>query len=340
MKVLVTGGAGYIGSHTIVELFETGQDFEIISIDNFSTSQPDTFERIEKITGKRVKNYNLDITDFRNVKRVFEENPDIETVIHFAAFKSVEESVENPLKYYHNNITGLINLLSLCNEFNINKFIFSSSCTVYGKSNSLPLTEDSTLSVTESPYGETKAMGERIVRDYANANPNFKAVILRYFNPVGAHISGLIGENPKNKPNNLVPIITQTAAGILSNMYVYGNDYDTRDGSCVRDYIHITDIANAHYKSVVHLSATQEKSVEVFNLGTGNGVTVLEAINAFIKVSKQPLNYKIGVKRKGDLPACYASTEKANKLLNWKATFSIEKMMETAWKWQLNQLKN
>lgn len=339
MKILVTGGAGYIGSHTIVELLGSQEGFEIISADNFSTSTPETFDRIEAITGKRVKNYDVDLSSFQETEHIFKKNPDIVGVIHFAAYKAVGESVENPLMYYSNNLNSLINVLKCCDTFNVTNFIFSSSCTVYGDTKTFPVLESTPLNQTSSPYGETKLVGERIISDFTKTKKEIKTVILRYFNPVGAHPSGLIGESSKNKPNNLVPIITQTAAGIIPEMYVFGTDYNTRDGSCVRDYVHVTDIAIAHVKSLNYiLNQSFENNPEIFNLGTGNGVTVLEAINAFMTISKVKLNYKTGERRKGDLPACYADINKAHSLLHWKPKYTIEEMMVTAWKWQQNQL--
>ena len=338
--IIVTGGAGYIGSHTIIELLEL-TNFNIVSIDNLSNSSAQTFSRIEKITGKKVKNYQIDLCDKVATENIFEaEKDNIIAVIHFAAFKSVPESVENPYKYYNNNIISLLNILECCLKNKVNNFIFSSSCSVYGNINQLPVKETTPLGKAESPYAYTKQVGEEIIKDYANANPHFQTIALRYFNPVGAHVSGLIGESPLNKPNNLVPIITNTAIGKIKQMTVYGNDYTTRDGTCIRDYIHVTDIANAHIKAMQYLVDNQSKSnFSIFNLGTGNGVSVLEAINMFEKISNQKLNYIIGPKRPGDVGAIYSDTEESKKELGWIPRFDLDDMMRTAWKWELELQK-
>jgi UDP-glucose 4-epimerase len=337
--ILVTGGAGYIGSHTIIELLET-TDYTIISADNYSNSGEDTFKRIEKITGKKVLNYNIDLCDPEATRSIFQKEKNIIGVIHFAAFKSVPESVANPQKYYRNNLFSLLNILDCCNEFNISGFIFSSSCSVYGNINNLPVKEDTPLGKAESPYAYTKQAGEEMVKDYARAFPKLNTIALRYFNPVGSHISGLIGESPLNKANNLVPIITNTAIGKLPQMTVFGKDYPTRDGTCVRDYIHVTDIATAHIKALEYIfNKKQRGNFSIFNLGTGEGVSVLEAINAFEKVSGQKLKYTIGEKRPGDVGAIYSDTSFSERELGWKTRFSLEQMMETAWKWELEQQK-
>ncbi|MGZ4059111.1 MAG: UDP-glucose 4-epimerase GalE [Bacteroidia bacterium] len=337
--ILVTGGAGYIGSHTIIELLKT-TDFNIISIDNYSNSSSITFERIEKITGKKVVNYEIDLCKKEELEKVFEKNKTIVGIIHFAAFKAVGESVENPQKYYHNNINSLLNILDCCIKYNIENFIFSSSCSVYGNISQLPVKEDTPFGKAESPYAYTKQIGEQIIRDYTQANRKLKAIALRYFNPVGAHVSGLIGESPINKPNNLVPIITSTAIGKIKQMTVFGNDYPTRDGTCIRDYIHVTDIATAHIKALMFLIGHKNKSdFSIFNLGTGNGVSVLEAIHAFEKVSGQKLNYAVGPKRPGDVVAIYSDTKFSEKELQWVPEFSLEDMMESAWKWELELAK-
>lgn len=335
--IVVTGGAGYIGSHTIIELLET-TGFNVISIDNFSNSSVKTFDRIEKITGKKVKNYQVDICNKRKLEKIFEIEKNILGVIHFAAYKSVPESVSNPYKYYHNNINSLLNILECCLKFSINNFIFSSSCSVYGNINQLPVKEDTPFGNAESPYGYTKQVGEKMINDYSAAFPQLQSIALRYFNPVGAHVSGLIGESPINKANNLVPIITQTAIGKMKEMTVFGNDYTTRDGTCIRDYIHVTDIATAHIKAMMYLIENRNKSnFSIFNLGTGTGVSVLEAIAAFEKISGQKLNYTLGDKRPGDVMAIYSDTAKSEKELDWKPQFNLEEMMETAWKWELEQ---
>ncbi len=331
-KILVTGGCGYIGSHTVVDLIENG--FEVISIDDNSRSTTYLLEGITKITGKKVKNYPVDLKNYDDTRAIFEENQDIAGIIHFAAYKAVGESVEQPLMYYENNMIGLINLMKCVKEFAIKNFVFSSSCTVYGNPDSIPVTEETPQKPAESPYGATKQMGERILQDIA-AVEDIKLILLRYFNPVGAHPTAHIGELPLGKPQNLVPAITQTAIGKLPQMQVYGDDYDTRDGSCVRDYIHVSDIAAAHTLALQFLIAGKNQNkVEIFNLGTGNGVTVLEAIKAFEEVSGQQLNYKVGPRRAGDVIAIYANNEYAVKSLGWNIQHDIHSMMRTAWQWE------
>jgi UDP-glucose 4-epimerase len=337
--IIVTGGAGYIGSHTIVDLLET-TDYKIVSIDNFSNSSSKTYERIRQITKKDIVHYDLDLCDLALLKDVFTREKNVCGIIHFAAFKSVPDSVANPYLYYNNNLNSLLNILECCKEFNVPNFIFSSSCSVYGNIDQLPVKETTSLGKAESPYAYTKQAGEEIVKDYARAFSQLNTIALRYFNPVGAHITGLIGESPLNKPNNLVPIITNTAIGKISQMTVYGKDYPTRDGTCIRDYIHVTDIATAHIKALDYILEKKQKSnFSIFNLGTGQGVSVLEAINAFEKVSGQKLNYKIGEKRPGDVCAIYSDTSLSEKELGWKPRFSLDEMMETAWKWELEQQK-
>lgn len=331
-KILVTGGCGYIGAHTIVDLVQNG--FEVISIDNNSRSSLALLTGVRQITNKEVKNYHVDLCNFDETFAVFQENPDIKGIIHFAAYKAVGESVEKPLQYYENNLFSLINVLKSAEEFNITNFIFSSSCTVYGNPDKIPVTEASPMKPAESPYGATKQMGEQIVTDFSAAS-GVNSVLLRYFNPVGAHPSIKIGELPIGKPQNLVPAITQTAIGKLKELIVYGDDYDTRDGSCIRDYIHVSDIAAAHTLAMQYLIQKKNSSkVSVFNLGTGNGVSVLEAINAFEKVSGKKLNFKIGPRRPGDVIATYANNTLAREELGWTPAFTLEKMMETAWKWE------
>lgn len=332
-KILVTGGCGYIGSHTIVDLIENG--FDVISVDDNSRSTDYLLEGIQRITGKKVKNYHVDLKNFDDTLAIFQENDDITGVIHFAAYKAVGESVAEPLLYYENNMFSLINLLKCVKEFEVPYFVFSSSCTVYGNPDEVPVTETTPEKKAESPYGATKQMGERIVSDFAEQT-NTACILLRYFNPVGAHPSIQIGELPLGKPANLVPAITQTAIGKLPQMQVFGNDYPTRDGSCVRDYIHVSDIANAHTLSVQYLQQKKNTSnCEVFNLGSGNGVTVLEAIQTFEQVSGVKLNYVMGPRRPGDVVAVYANKDRAEKLLGWKPKFNLKEMMETAWKWEL-----
>lgn len=333
-KILVTGGTGFIGSHTIVDLVENG--FTVISIDDNSGSTGYAIAGIEQITGKKVKNYKVDLKNFDETRAVFQENPDITGVIHFAAYKAVGESVAEPILYYENNIFGLVNLLKCVQEFEVPDFVFSSSCTVYGNPDSIPVTEDSPIKKAESPYGATKQMGEQILQDFTKAVPLTSVILLRYFNPVGAHPSLLIGETPVGKPQNLVPVITQTAIGKIPKMIVYGNDYPTRDGSCVRDYIHVCDIAHAHTLAVQYLAGKKNKTnCTVFNLGTGDGVTVLEAIHTFEEVSGVKLNYEIGARRPGDVIAIYANNNLAITELGWKIKYNLKDMMKTAWDWEL-----
>jgi UDP-glucose 4-epimerase len=336
-KILVTGGCGYIGSHTIVDLVENG--FEVICVDNNSRSNPRILEGVEKITGEKIKNYKVDLCNFDDTFAIFQENEDIVGIVHFAAYKSVGESVEQPLMYFENNLQSLINLLKCVQEFEIPYFVFSSSCTVYGNPNEIPVTEKTPPKPAESPYGYTKQMGEQIINEFAKSVSS-KCILLRYFNPVGAHPSIIIGELPIGRPANLVPAITQTAIGKLPQMQVYGDDYNTKDGSCIRDFIHVSDIAHAHTQALEYLIANKNNlKCEVFNLGTGNGVTVLEAIKAFEKVSGVKLNYTIGPRRPGDVIAIYANNDLAKNVLGWVPKYSLEDMMSTAWKWEL-KLKN
>ena len=336
-KILVTGGCGYIGSHTIVDLIENG--FEVISIDDLSRSTDLAITGIEKITGKKIKNYTIDLKNFEATRSVFQENKNIAGIIHFAAYKAVGESVEQPLLYYENNLFSLINLLKCVQEFQIPYFVFSSSCTVYGNPDSIPVTENFPIKKAESPYGATKQMGEEIITNFSNAQ-NISSILLRYFNPAGAHPSTLIGELPLGKPMNLVPVITQTAIGKIPKMFVWGNDYDTRDGSCVRDFIHVCDIAHAHTLALQYLINKKNKtSTDIFNLGTGNGVTVLEAIKMFEEVSGVQLNYEIGPRRDGDVIAIYANNDLAVSELGWKIKYDLKDMMRTAWQWELKLKK-
>lgn len=336
-KILVTGGTGYIGSHTVVDLMENG--YEVISVDNNSRSNPAVLKGIEAITGKTIKNYKVDLCNFDDTYAIFQENPDIKGIIHFAAYKAVGESVEKPLMYFENNLTSLINLLKCVQEFSIPWFVFSSSCTVYGNPDETMVTEETPQKPAASPYGYTKQMGEQILGEFQKACA-VKTILLRYFNPVGAHPTTLIGELPIGRPQNLVPAITQTAIGKLPKMTVHGNDYPTRDGSCVRDYIHVCDIAHAHTLAIKYLEEEKNTSdCEVFNLGTGNGVTVLETIQAFEKVSGVKLNYEIGPRRAGDVVAIYANNDKARTKLGWNPNRPLEEMLQTAWEWEL-RLKN
>lgn len=332
-KILVTGGCGYIGAHTIVDLIENG--FEPVCVDNNSRSTTALLQGIKDITGIAVKNYKVDLCNFDDTYAIFQENIDIEGIIHFAAFKAVGESVEKPLMYFENNLTSLINILKCVKEFNIPGFIFSSSCTVYGGPDEIPVTEQTPLKPAESPYGATKQMGEEIVRE-STKQEETQTILLRYFNPVGAHPSAFIGELPLGKPQNLVPAITQTAIGKLPQLIVHGDDYPTRDGSNIRDYIHVCDIAHAHILAMQYLiNKKNSQPCEVFNLGTGNGITVLEVIHSFEKVSGVKLNYKMGPRRPGDIIAIYANNSLAKNLLNWQPKFSLDEMMSTAWKWEL-----
>jgi len=332
-KILVTGGCGYIGSHTVVDLIENG--FEVVCVDDNSRSTTYLIDGIEKITGKKLKNYKVDLKSFDETLAVFQENEDITGVIHFAAYKAVGESVEKPLDYFENNLFSLINLLKCVKEFSVPNFVFSSSCTVYGNPDAIPVTEQSPIKKAESPYGATKQMGEEIIKEFSRATDT-NSILLRYFNPVGAHPSTLIGELPLGKPQNLVPAITQTAIGKLPQMTVFGDDYETRDGSCVRDFVHVCDIAHAHTLALQYLIENKNQTnCDVFNLGTGNGVTVLEAIKAFEKVSGEKLNYKIGPRRAGDVIAIYANNNHAVKELNWLIKYGLDDMMRTAWDWEL-----
>ena len=331
-KILVTGGCGYIGSHTIVDLIENG--FEVISADNNSRSKDSILDGVERITGKKVKNYKVDLCIYDDVVAIFQENPEIIGIIHFAAYKSVGESVEKPLLYFENNLNSLINILKCADEFSVPGFVFSSSCTVYGNPDQVPVTEETPQKQAESPYGVTKQMGEEIVREAVKRN-NTRAVLLRYFNPVGAHPSVHIGELPIGKPANLVPVITQTAIGKLSYLQVYGNDYPTKDGSCIRDYIHVCDIAHAHTLAINYmLKKMNNNNCELFNLGTGNGYSVLEVISEFEKVAGVKLNYQLAPRRSGDVTAIYANNDKARQVLGWLPKFSLEDMMRTAWEWE------
>ncbi len=329
-KVLVTGGCGYIGSHTIVDLINNG--FEVISVDSLLNSDESPLTGIETITGKQVQNYVIDLCDLEKTETIFRDHPDIEGIIHFAALKAVGESVEKPLWYFRNNLNSLLNVLDCAVRYNVPHFIFSSSCSVYGNAKDLPVTEETTWQPAESPYARTKQMGENIIRDFSVANSSLNTVLLRYFNPAGAHPSNEIGESPINPALNLVPVITETAVGKRQQMTVFGNDYDTRDGSCVRDYIHVMDLANAHTKALQFLlEQRNHQQVELFNLGIGSGVTVLEAIKAFEKISGIPLNYQIGPRRAGDVIAIYANKEKAVEKLGWNPQYGIEDIMRTAW---------
>lgn len=333
MKVLVTGGLGFIGSHTVVELQHKG--FEVVVIDDCSNSDEDVLNGIEAITGKRPLFEKLDLKEKNQVSNFFERHKDVEGVIHFAASKAVGESVEKPLLYYENNIGTLIYILKELCKKNEASFIFSSSCTVYGQADKMPITEDAPVKVAESPYGNTKQMGEEIIADTCKVTPNLKAIALRYFNPMGAHPSGEIGELPKGVPQNLVPFITQTGIGMRDQLSVFGDDYPTPDGTCIRDYIYVVDLAKAHVVALERLlKGKNETNYEVFNVGTGTGSSVLEVIKSFEKVSGRKLNYKIVDRRPGDITSAYADTTKANETLGWKAQYSLDEAMKYAWIWE------
>jgi len=332
MKILVTGGLGYIGSHTVVALQEAG--FTVAIIDNLSNTTIEVLDRIQDITGIKPQFDELELRDKKAVQIYFQDNKDISGVIHFAASKAVNESVEDPLLYYENNLHTLVYLLQECRIHDINNVIFSSSCTVYGEPDSLPINEDAPIKKATSPYGNTKQINEEILQDVC-AISAINTISLRYFNPIGAHASAKIGELPRGIPQNLVPYITQTAIGIREELSVFGNDYLTKDGSCIRDYIHVVDLANAHVVSLKRLLNKNNKSqFEVFNIGTGTGTSVFEIIKIFEKVSEINLNYKVVSRREGDVISVYADTTKANTILGWKAQFSIEECLSSAWKWE------
>lgn len=330
MKILVTGGTGYIGSHTIVDLLQ--KDYDVISVDNLSNSDELVVHNIKAITNKEFVHYTIDITNYSDLQNVFIKHKDITGIIHFAAYKAVGESVEQPLKYYHNNIIGLINLLQLVQEYTIPYFVFSSSCTVYGNPALMPVTEETPLQPAASPYGQTKVMAEQIIQDFSKVS-NTKFSVLRYFNPAGAHPSNLIGELPVGAPKNLVPSITQFAIGKLNSLNVFGTTYATRDGSCIRDYIHVCDLADAHTLALKHL-AKSEINLQIFNLGSGNGITVLEAIKAFEEVSGLQLKYTLSDKRAGDVEAIYANNNFASAVLGWNPKYTLKDIMQTAWAWE------
>ncbi|QEY34984.1 UDP-glucose 4-epimerase GalE [Caproiciproducens galactitolivorans] len=330
MRVLVTGGAGYIGSHTCIELLNNGYD--IVVMDNYSNSSPEVLKIVEKLTKKTFPVYECDMLDYDGFEKIFEENK-IDAVIHFAGLKAVGESVEKPLEYYHNNLTGTLNLLRLMRKYKVYQLVFSSSATVYGMNNKAPFKEDMPLSTT-NPYGSTKLMIENILKDVCFADKNFKVALLRYFNPIGAHQSGLIGENPNGIPNNLMPYIMKVAVGKLECLSVFGNDYPTPDGTGVRDYIHVCDLANGHLKALEKLPHIE--GAEAYNLGTGKGSSVLDVVHAFEKASGKKVNYKIAPRRAGDIAVCYADVSKAKKELGWEAKYSLDDMCRDNW----NFIKN
>jgi len=334
MMILVTGGLGYIGSHTVVELLQTGND--VLVVDNLTNSSLEVLDGIERASGKRPLFECLSLNDKMDVKYLFNNYEEIEGVIHFAAFKAVGESISEPLKYYDNNIGSLVNVLQYVDRLNLEiPFIFSSSCTVYGEPDSLPITEESPTKKASSPYGNTKQIGEEILFDAVRSNSNLSVIVLRYFNPIGAHKSMEIGELPLGTPQNLVPFMTQTAMGMHKRLTVFGDDYPTRDGTCVRDYVHVVDLAKAHIVALQRLVGKKnEHNYEVFNLGSGTGKTVLEIISDFKKVSKVNLKYKMGPRRQGDVIEAYADVTKANSVLGWKAQFNVKQAIRSAWKWE------
>ena len=333
MKILVTGGAGYIGSHTCVELLNEG--FEVVVIDNFSNSKSSSLDAIKKITGKDFKFYEIDYLDKDALNKVFEENK-IDAVINFAGFKAVGESVQKPIEYYTNNISGALNLLDVMRKHNVKKFVFSSSATVYGNPEKIPLTEDCKIGGTTNPYGTSKLFIEQILKDIYASDNSWDIIILRYFNPVGAHESGLIGEEPQGIPNNLMPYIVRVAAGQLEQLSVFGNDYDTPDGTGVRDYIHVVDLAKGHLKALEKLEK-EKTGMYIYNLGTGTGYSVLDMVKAFETATGKKVKYKIVERRAGDIATCYSDPEKAKKELGWKAEKTLEDMCKDSWKYIQNQ---
>lgn len=337
-KILVTGGTGYIGSHTTVELINAGYD--VVIIDNLSNSNEKVIDGIEKITGTRPVFVKGDCTDINTLKKLFEDNPGIKGIINFAASKAVGESVQKPLLYYRNNLNTLINLLELMPENGVKGIVFSSSCTVYGEPDQNPIDESAPIKVATSPYGNTKQISEEIITDYVASGAPIKSIILRYFNPIGAHPSGLIGELPLGVPQNLVPFLTQAAAGLRPELTVFGDDYNTPDGSCIRDYIDVVDLAKAHVIAMQRmLSGEDHDAIEIFNLGTGNGLSVLELISAFEEATGVKVPHKIGERRAGDIEKIWADPAKANNVLGWKATADVKDTMRNAWQWQCNCVK-
>lgn len=332
-KILVTGGTGYIGSHTVVELQQAG--YEVIIIDNLSNSNADVIEGIVKITGKRPIFEKIDLVDMDALKAVLNKHKGIDGIIHFAASKAVGESVQKPLMYYRNNLVSLMNLLELMPKHDIKGIVFSSSCTVYGEPDQNPIDENAPIKPATSPYGNTKQINEEIIEDFVHSGAPIKSIILRYFNPIGAHPSGEIGELPLGVPQNLVPFITQTGMGIREQLSVFGDDYNTPDGSCIRDFINVVDLSKAHVIAIERmLEDKSEDKIEIFNLGTGIGLSVLELIGVFEEVAGKPLNYKIADRREGDIEKIWAQADKANNVLGWKANETIKDTMASAWKWQ------
>ena len=333
MKILVTGGLGYIGSHTVVELQNKGH--QVVIIDNLSNTRLSVIEGIEAITNQEPEFYKIDLSDVIAVNQFFNEHQDLDGVIHFAAYKAVGESVKTPLKYYQNNLFSLINILQNLEKHQLTNFIFSSSCTVYGESKQQPITESAPVLKAESPYGNTKQIGEEIIEDYYKSSKQFKAIALRYFNPIGAHESAKIGELPLGVPQNLVPYITQTAAGIREQLQVYGNNYPTPDGTCIRDYIHVVDLAKAHVKALEVLHKKEAATFyDMVNLGTGKGSSVLEVVKTFESVTGQVLNYKIAPRREGDIITAFADTKKAKKVLDWETVLDLKDALLSSWNWK------
>lgn len=332
--ILVTGGTGFIGSHTTVELQEAG--YNVVIVDNLSNSKIEVLDGIEKITGIRPAFEKVDLENKEATEAVFQKYPNIEGIIHFAASKAVGESVEKPLMYYRNNIVSLINLLELMPKYGVKGIIFSSSCTVYGqpKPENLPVTEDAPHQKATSPYGNTKEINEQIIYDYIHSGVNIKSIVLRYFNPIGAHPSAHIGELPNGVPNNLIPFVTQTAMGIREQLTIFGNDYNTEDGSCIRDYIYVVDLAKAHVAAMTRVLEANADAIEYFNIGTGQGNSTLEIVNTFERATGVKLNWKFGPRREGDIEKIWGDCTKANKVLGWKADTPLEEVLRTAWKWQ------
>ncbi len=331
-KILVTGGCGYIGSHTLVDLIDNG--YEVVSVDDNSRSSTDVLQHIESITGKSVHNYAVNLCNFEQTQQIFQDHLDLEGIIHFAAYKTVPESVDQPLLYYRNNMNSLFNLLELTEKYKVKNFIFSSSCSVYGEVSELPVTEKTRLTRTKSPYGNTKKVGEEVIEDFSQISQS-KFIALRYFNPIGAHPSAKMGETPFLPPQNLMPILTEVASGKREKIMVFGDDYDTRDGSCIRDYIHIMDIAHAHTLALKYLFENPDtQAYDVLNIGSGEGVTVLEMLDAFEKATGQKLNYELAPRRAGDVAAIYANNDKIKDKIGWSPQYSLEDMMRSAWAWE------
>ena len=333
--ILVTGGTGFIGSHTTVELQQAG--YNVVIIDNLSNSKVEVLDGIEKITGIRPAFENVDLRDKEATEKVFEKYPAIEGIIHFAASKAVGESVEKPLLYYRNNIVSLLNLLELMPKYNVKGIIFSSSCTVYGQPTpeNLPVTENAPIQPALSPYGNTKQVNEEIIRDYIHSGANIKAIVLRYFNPIGAHPSALIGELPNGVPMNLIPFVTQTAIGVRKELKIFGNDYNTPDGTCIRDYIYVVDLAKAHVAAMARVLDQDTEAIEYFNIGTGKGVSTLEVVEGFERATGVKVNWKYAPRREGDIEKVWGNVDKANKVLGWKADTPLDDVLKSAWKWQL-----